>query len=111
MLDLSDGRAIYERVDRLREEKGWTIYKLAEAAGVSKAALYNWREKGSIPSLIVLDSLCGALEITIIDFLLDGNELMSLTEEQKTLLDELGTLSSSQRKALINLVREFKRKD
>ncbi|MDE5911611.1 MAG: helix-turn-helix domain-containing protein [Clostridia bacterium] len=111
MLDLSDGKVIYDKVNRLREEKGWTLYKLAEKAGVSKSALYNWRDKESIPSLIVLDSLCGALEITIIDFLLDGDELMSLTEEQKTLLDELGTLTSSQRKALINLVKEFKRKD
>lgn len=111
MIDLTDGKVIYDKVNKIRKEKGLSLYKLAEKSGVSKSALYNWRDKESIPSLILLDSLCGALEISIIDFLLDGDELMSLTEEQKTLLDELGTLSSSQRKALINLVKEFKRKD
>lgn len=111
MLDLSDGKMLYEKVNKLRKEKGWTLYKLAEQAGVSKSALYNWRDKQSVPSLIVLESLCGALEISIIDFFLDGDELMSLTQEQRTLLDELGTLSSSQRKAIINLIKEFKRNE
>ena len=111
MLDLSDGKVIYEKLDKLREEKGLTIYKLAEKAGISKSTLYNWRDRHSIPSLMVLDSLCGALGITIIDFLLDGDELMALTEEQKTLLDELGSLSSEKRKELINLIKVFKRND
>ena len=111
MLDLSDGKMLYEKIDKLREEKGWKIYKLAEVAGVSKSTIYNWRDRHSNPSLIVLDSLCGALGITIIDFLLDGDELMTLKDDQKTLLDEIGTLTEEQRKAVINLIKSFKRND
>ena len=105
MLDLLDGKAIYEKVDALRVKKGWTIYELAKQAGVPPATIYNWRDRLSSPTLALLDAVCYALEISVIDFLLNEDELTALTEEQKEVMRLWNTLSSEQKQSLINLMK------
>lgn len=107
MLDLSDGKEIYNKVEALRLEKGWTIYELAKKAGVAPTTIYNWRDRSSSPTLALLEAVCSAFEITVIDFLLDEDELMALTEEQKELMRLWNTLSSDQKKSIINLMKSM----
>lgn len=107
MLDLLDGKEIYEKVDALRLEKGWTIYELAKKAGVAPTTIYNWRDRQSSPTLSLLDAVCSAFEITVIDFLLNEDELMSLTEEQKEVMRLWNTLSSEKKKSIINLMKSM----
>lgn len=107
MLDLLDGKEIYEKVDALRLEKGWTIYELAKKAGVAPTTIYNWRDRQSSPTLSLLDAVCSAFEITVIDFLLNEDELMSLTEEQKEVMRLWNTLSSEKKKSIITLMKSM----
>ena len=39
MLNLLDGKEIYDKVDALRKKKGWTIYELAKNAGVAPTTI------------------------------------------------------------------------
>lgn len=107
MLDLLDGKEIYKKVDSLRLEKGWTIYELAKKAGVAPTTIYNWRDRLSSPTLSLLDAVCSAFEITVIDFLLNEDELTSLTEEQKEVMRLWNTLSSEKKKSIINLMKSM----
>ncbi len=105
MLDLLDGKEIYVKVERLRLKKGWTVYKLAKEAGVAPTTIYNWRDRGSSPTLSLLDAICSAYGISLLDFLLDGDELMALTEEQNELMKVWNTLKPVQKKSLLNLMK------
>lgn len=107
MLDLLDGKEIYNKVDTLRNEKGWTIYQLAMNAGVAATTIYNWRDRLSSPSLSLLDAVCSAFQITVIDFLLDGDEAMALTDEQKEVIRLWNALSREQKKSIINLMKSM----
>lgn len=107
MLDLLDGKEIYDKVDALRVKKGWTIYELAKQAAVAPSTIYNWRDRLSSPTLSLLDAVCSALEISVIDFLLNEDELTALTEEQKEVMRLWNTLSSEQKKSLINLMKSM----
>ncbi|MDE7215712.1 MAG: helix-turn-helix domain-containing protein [Clostridia bacterium] len=107
MLDLLNNKEIYDKVDRLRLKKGWTIYELAKKAGISVQTLYNWRNRLSSPSLSLLDAVCFAFNITVIDFLLDEDELLTLTEEQKELMRLWNTLSSEQKKSILSLMKSM----
>lgn len=107
MLDLLDGKEIYDKVDSLRLEKGWTIYELAKKAGVAPTTIYNWRDRLSSPTLSLLEAVCSALEITVVDFLLNEDELIALTEEQKELMRLWNTLSCEQKKSIINLMKSM----
>lgn len=107
MLDLLDGKQIYDKVDALRLEKGWTIYELAKKAGVAPTTIYNWRDRLSSPTLSLLEAVCSAFEITVIDFLLNEDELMALTEVQKELIRVWNTLTGAQKKSILNLMKSI----
>ena len=105
MLDLLDGKAIYNKVDTIRLQKGWTIYELAKQAGVAPTTIYNWRDRCSSPTLSLLEAVCSAFEISVIDFLMDENELMALTEEQQEVIRVWNTLSNEKKKSILNLMK------
>lgn len=107
MLDLLDGKEIYTKVDTLRKERGWTIYQLAMNAGVATTTIYNWRDRLSSPSLSLLDAVCSAFQITVIDFLLDDDETMALTDEQKEVVRLWNALSKEQKKSIVNLMKSM----
>lgn len=108
MIDLLDSKEIYDKVNNMRLEKGWTIYELAKKAGVAPTTIYNWRDRLSSPTLSLLDAVCSAFEISVIDFLLNEDELLALTEEQKEVMRLWNTMSSEQKKSIINLMKSMK---
>lgn len=107
MLDLLNAKEIYDKVDALRLQKGWTIYGLAKNAGVSPTTIYNWRDRLSSPTPSLLDSVCAAFGITVIDFLLEGDELTNLNEEQKEVMRLWNSLSIEQKKSIISLMKSM----
>lgn len=108
MLDLLDGKAIYDKVDSLRLERGWTVYELAKQSGVSPTTIYNWRDRCSSPTLSLLDAVCSAFHISVIDFLLNEDEIMALSEQQMELMTLWSKLNKEQRIAIINLMKTIK---
>lgn len=109
MLDLLDNEGIYNKVDSIRKEKAWSIYELAKKAGVHPNTIYHWRDNKSSPTLSLLDAVCTAFNITVIAFLMDENELMALTDEQKEVIRLWNTLSEEQKVALLSLMRSMTR--
>ena len=45
---------ILKKLDKLRKEKGLSIFKLTELAGLSENTIYNWYNKGSKPTIEAL---------------------------------------------------------
>ena len=110
MIDLTDNNYIFAKVDKLRKERKWTYYKLAKEASVSPTAIYNWKDRKSSPTLYLLDGVCSAFGISLIEFLSDGYEAVILTEEQKDLLSEWRNLTDEQKKSILHIMYTFKNK-
>lgn len=107
MLDILSGKELYEKVDKLRKERGWTIYKLAKNAAVAPTTIYNWRDRESSPSLALLEAICSAFGVNVIDFILNNDEPIALTKDQKELIDLWNTLSDKQKKLVINFIKSL----
>ena len=105
MIDLLDGEAVYRRVDDLLKAKGWTIYELAKNAGVTNSTIYHWRDRKTLPSLELLDAVCYAFGISVVDFLLGDDGLLALTEEQNELMKLWNNLTREKKSAIINLMK------
>ena len=104
-----DAIKLYERVDRIRQERGLSLYKLSIEAGVSLSTLRSWRDRGSFPTLGTLDALCQALNIPVIQ-LLNDKEVEGLTEEEKLLLERYHFLDKDQKQAVMSLLANMNRK-
>ena len=88
---------ILEKIDNLRKERGWSVYKLAEEATLTQSTLANLFNRRSLPSIPTLELICEAFGITLAEFFADekvvdtkmSNNFNKLTERDKEIVNSL----------------------
>lgn len=53
---------LYEKIEKIRIQKGISVAKLNKAAGISHSTLSSWKTRQTMPKIESLDSICFALE-------------------------------------------------
>ncbi|MDR0857891.1 MAG: helix-turn-helix domain-containing protein [Oscillospiraceae bacterium] len=97
--------SVLERINKLRDERGWTDYRLAKEANIPQTTLINLHKRNNSPSLPTLETLCGALGITLAQFFSEEGEPAPLTEEQRQLLDKWQLLSKSKKEKVMAFIQ------
>lgn len=100
-----DPNKIYDRFEKLLENKGLTVYSVAKDAGVSYGTIYKWRQRRTVPTLTVLDSLCNILDVPITYLLGTDDESVHLDEKEKQVFDIWLGLSAEQKDVLFELMK------
>ena len=59
---------VLKRIDDLRKERGWSVYKLAYESEITQSTLANMFTRKSLPSLTTLSQICDAFGIKLSDF-------------------------------------------
>lgn len=98
---------IVKKIEQMRLERGWSVYKLAELAGLSEKCIYNWKTRNSIPTIQALDSICDAFGITLSQFFSEGN-YVEVEAELKQLIDDWLSLSLEQKEAVKVMIKTIK---
>lgn len=98
--------SVGNRLEKLREAKGWTVNKLSNMAGLSQSFVRDIELNEKQPTVESLEYLCDALGITIKDFFDDG--VISTILEDET-IKAIYTLSQSQRKALLEFIKTLEK--
>lgn len=96
----------YKRITYLREEKGITVNRLANLAGISQSFLREIELGVKKPSIETLSYICDALEISLKDFF-DDDLFKQFPENE--LLKEIYKLTPEQRKLLLQLLKSFQK--
>ena len=97
---------VLQKLDKLRKEKGISIFKLTELAGLSENTIYNWYNKGSQPTIEALKAVCDVLNISLSCFFAENiNESISAQEED--LLALFRKLTPSQKELYVQLLIEL----
>ena len=102
---------ILAKIIELRNQKGWTEYKLSVESNIPQTTISSWFRKNVQPSVASLQAICNACGITLSQFFAEEGEPRALTKEQSQLLDEYASLSSSQQKALLALLKSMKNEE
>jgi len=95
------------RIKELKDERGWSNYRLAKESGISEGSLNNLFRLNNQPTLPTLEAICAGFGISLCQFFAKGNEAVVLNDEQREMLDAYNTLNHKQKKALIGLLREI----
>ncbi len=98
---------IVEKIEKLREERGWTYYRLAEEACLSQTTLLNMRTRGTLPSVTTLAGICDAFGITLSEFFSEGDGAESLNADERALIAAYRKLSFGNKKAVKSLVENL----
>ena len=92
---------VHTRITQLREERGYTVNKLANLAGISQSSLREIELGMKTPRVDTLSYICDALHISLRDFF-DDEELFKKEDE---LMQEINKLTMSQRCALLKFLK------
>ena len=90
---------VLRRIETLRLERGWTVYRLAELSGLTDKCIYNWYLRNTVPTLETLQKVCDAFGITLSQFFSEGN-LVDVDDELKGVFDDWIALTSEQMAAV-----------
>lgn len=91
------------RIRELMEERGWTDYRLAKEANLSHSTVTNMFNRNNAPTMPTLEAVCKAFGITLAQFFSEGGE-SQLTDEQQKLFSKWSTLTSEQKRILLELM-------
>lgn len=97
---------LYEKIEKIRIQKGIPVAKLNKVAGLSHSTLSSWKYRQTMPKLETLDSICFALGIPLAELLFDIDS-DKLTGEEIELLSYWKQLDVKQRTAIMSTVKSM----
>ena len=98
---------ILAEITRLRLQRNWSEYQLAQHSGLSQSTISTWYRKNQIPTIQTLEKVCLGLGITLSQFFATDNDTVSLTASQKELLDCWAALTDTQQALFMQLFKNI----
>lgn len=98
---------ILNKITRLRLQRSWSEYDLAKKSGIAQSTISGWYRKNEMPTIQSLDKICKGFGITLSQFFAEGNDVISLTEEQRELLDNWSSLTKKQQEIFLELFKNI----
>lgn len=97
------GINVLDKIDKIRIEKNWSMYELAENAGIPQSTLSNMFLRKTLPSITTLNKLCEAFNISMAEFFIESaTDLKQFQSLQ--FLNKFINLSPESREALITFL-------
>ena len=98
---------ILAEITRLRLNRNWSEYQLAQHSGISQSTSSTWYRKNQVPTIQTLEKVCLGFGITLSQFLANDDDAVSLTESQKELLDCWAALTETQQALFMQLFKNI----
>ena len=95
---------LYEKIEKIRIQKGMSVAKLNKAAGISHSTLSSWKTRQTMPKIESRDSICFALGISLAELLYDIDS-DKLAGEEIELLTYWKQLDKEQKQALMSTAK------
>ena len=94
-------------IKKLRDERGWSNYRLAKEANISEGSLNNLFRLNNLPTIPTLESICSGFGITLSQFFAEDGEAIALSDDQRNMLNTWNTLTRDQKRALLELLKQM----
>lgn len=98
------------RLKNLMDERGLSIYALAQRSGLSWNTIKNIFIRETKPTVLTLEMLCKGLDITPAQFFDDNGDTSKLTTEQHHLLARWSLLTDDGKKVVSDMIDVMLRK-
>lgn len=99
---------VLKKINRLRLERGWSIYRLSVDSGISQSTLNNMFNRETLPSITTLECLCSAFDISMSEFFAD--EVNSSDSDEEELIKLYRQTSNEGKSAVLNILRQLAQK-
>ena len=94
---------VKERLQKLMDERQWTIYKVAKEADIPWSTVRNMFKRNTEPSIGTLEAICKGMGMTLPQFV-DVENQMGLSDEQRQLINQWSKLDERKKRLVSELV-------
>ena len=101
---------ILKRINKLRIERKWSIYRLSIESGIPQSTITNMFNRETLPSIPTLKNLCDAFGITMSEFFKDETEIPYRLQKNEELLTLFNKLTEQEKDSLLILLRKISNK-
>ncbi len=98
---------ILKKINQLRLDRGWSIYRLSVESGVAQSTLTNMFNRETLPSITTLECICGAFGISLSAFFAEESNHTSSNEEE--VLKLYAGISDEAKASVLSLLRELQK--
>ena len=93
-----------QRIRQLMDERGWTIYRLAQESKLSQTTISNIFKRNNQPSLPTVNAICDACGITLAQFFAEDDPANTLNARSE-FDNSVAALKEDQREALAAFIK------
>lgn len=97
---------VLKRINKLRLERNWSVYRLSVESGIPQSTLTNMFNRETLPSITTLEMMCNAFGITMSEFFYDST-VESESIDEKEFLELYNSLPDGMKDSICNLMREY----
>ena len=97
---------INKKIEALRFQRGWSMYELAQEAGITQSTLTSMIKRGNPPKIDTLEGICKAFGMTLAQFFMEDEQLEILSKTEKELITLFRRISDAKQQALIDLLKK-----
>lgn len=93
-----------QRIRQLMDERGWTIYRLAQESKLSQTTISNIFKRNNQPSIPTVNAICDACGITLAQFFAEDDPANTLNTRRE-FDNSVAALKEDQREALAAFIK------
>ena len=101
---------VLKRINRLRLERGWSLYRLAVEADIPQSTLTNMFNRETQPSIATLELICRAFGITMADFFSEDDGKKTENIDEQAFSEVYAALNEDAKRLVFDLMKELNRK-
>ena len=97
------------KINRLRLERGWTVYRLSVESDLPQSTLINMFNRETQPSIATLEAICKGFGITLAEFFTETEEEQGEVMTEAELTEVFFGLPKESQKLVCRLMKELSR--
>ncbi len=98
---------VLKKINKLRLDRGWSVYKLSVESGVSQSTLTNMFNRETLPSITTLESICDAFSMTMAEFFYEDSDGIKMKDA--SVIELYHSLTPESQKTVVELMQQLKK--
>ena len=98
---------VLKRINELRIERGWSVYRMALEAELPQSTIINMFNRETLPSVTTLENICTAFGISLSEFFEEEADISGVSVSKREFLRLYESLSPQMRESIFSLMRQI----
>ena len=101
---------VLKRINQLRLERGWSIYRLSVKSGISQSTLTNMFNRETLPSITTLSLICDAFGISMAEFFSEPARVPLDAPDEAEFLRLYKSMPDTMKVSICDIMKEYQNK-